>query len=548
MSNGIIPGSSRPSGNAGDSVTVANSSGEMSTSPSRTGTDGVRELDKKPMLIQHAPFQMGGFQPSSLFTNTNDVPHTSDAGLMRLYKFFDRVSRIGRQEDPMNYIRQLISDFFTDTANFKISLWDQKTEHNKSFDIPVSALGRFFYIFFDAGAVSMTPILDNPVELALYSPPSKNAEGRHIHVGYALDCEDCTWSIKYREGIKVDIAGKMSANMYKCNIPIQTHEGGAMLMKEVLKLDSFEFIGTSHVEWISRTALVTETIDRLISPPPNPSSLPDPLIPLPSTTSDSNNPTPSPKPTNSKRRQSGSAAARKRSLALAEEERKMAEAQQAVAVAAAAAAAAAAIKTVKWESQRVPISPVGSFGIPEKSMRCLELIESVAQLAPLMCFGVANNLSPLESLRQYTEQYRQQRTEETGSKTVTAGGGTIEESNGAGAGAGQQTGNPNSSPSPANHQPSTPPGAGGNGGSSSTYTGLPPIVPPTTTTAESNDEPYIHAGSLYPEAQVKSEENSNNGTNPNHPGNPNGEGVGGGGGEGTNSLKRKASASDDGHD
>lgn len=223
----------------------------------------------------------------------------------------------------------------------------------------------------------MTPVLDNPIELLLVHPSSKSMDHSvrgTKHLGYALECEDCTWSIKYRDGVKVDISGKLSANMYRFNVPAPPGEPPQL---DSLKIDSFEFIGNSHVEWICRNALITETIDRLLSPPPNEQANSvsfNEQIPL--TAASLPNPVPSPslppKGTTKGRRQSASAA-RKRSLALAEEERLKAEALQAQQQAGAAAEKHPVFKTIKWESNRIPASPVGTFGIPEKSMRCLEV-------------------------------------------------------------------------------------------------------------------------------------------------------------------------------
>ncbi|KAI8450984.1 hypothetical protein BY996DRAFT_3992582 [Phakopsora pachyrhizi] len=125
----------------------------------------------------------------------------------------------------MQYLHQMVNDYFTECAIFKISLWDQKTDQSKAFEIPIASLARFFHVFFEAGAVSMSPSLHNPVELLLVQPIIHHNPESSVrtpvgtrHLGYALECEDCTWSIKYRQGVKVDIPGKFSANMFKFGV------------------------------------------------------------------------------------------------------------------------------------------------------------------------------------------------------------------------------------------------------------------------------------------------------------------------------------------
>lgn len=199
---------------------------------------------------------------------------------------------------------------------------------------------------------------------------------------------------------------------------------------DLLKMDSFEYTGNSHIEWICRSAISCETIDRVLTGSPIFNSQPNSIshdggtgteasIPR----SAASAPTPSPStPVQAKaslkgRRQSA-ASARKKSLQQTDEERIKSEPVLPSSSTNVAAAAAPThpnstavdvnklqVRTIKWESSLIPASPVGPFGIPEKSMRCLELIEGVTQLVPLMAFGVDHNLSPTESLNQFTERY-----------------------------------------------------------------------------------------------------------------------------------------------
>ncbi|THH32168.1 hypothetical protein EUX98_g2035 [Antrodiella citrinella] len=58
------------------------------------------------------------------------------------------------------------------------------------------------------------------------------------------------------------------------------------------------------------------------------------------------------------------------------------------------------------EKAVIPAEPVNAFGIPQATMRCLELAESVAQMSPLIQFSTENKLGPLDALTQYARKLR----------------------------------------------------------------------------------------------------------------------------------------------
>ncbi|KNZ60398.1 hypothetical protein VP01_155g2 [Puccinia sorghi] len=487
------------------------------------------------------------------------------SGLLRLYKFFDQLSQVGKLEEPMSFLQQLVAEYFIDSAVFKISLWDSNSGTNKAFGwssdsyinagnkIPVASLARFFHVFFDAGATSMTTSLENPAEMLLVVPITHQHPETLVrtmigskHLGYALECESCTWSIKYKEGVKVDMVGKLSANMYKCGgLGGSAGEGGAMRSSglDVLKMDSFEYIGNSHVEWICRNSITAETIERVLAKnelgaatavdgssgttdAANAASLPAPSPP-----------TPVQGKASLKGRRQSAASARKKSVAAAaaaaEEDRIKSE----------AAADKHSLRTVKWETNTLPISPVGTFGIPEKSMRCLELIEGVAQLAPLMMFSVENNLPPLgkwrwkgytASLQEFTEQFHR-RTMSMGPAVEGPGaGGRAQEAMGqptGGSPSGSQTSRaeehkrsltygeqpPNGECFPADEQHGKPVAGNGTGtGSNLGYfiggrncEGLPPIVPPVSSSSTNNNNNNKASGT-----SSRDEHHNNNNNHP----------------------------------
>ncbi|KAF8628158.1 hypothetical protein AX17_006028 [Amanita inopinata Kibby_2008] len=68
----------------------------------------------------------------------------------------------------------------------------------------------------------------------------------------------------------------------------------------------------------------------------------------------------------------------------------------------------------RWEEPRImiersliPGEPVNAFGIPQATMRCLELAESVGQMSDLIVYSTENRLGPFEALKKFAAQIRE---------------------------------------------------------------------------------------------------------------------------------------------
>ncbi|KIP05816.1 hypothetical protein PHLGIDRAFT_107766, partial [Phlebiopsis gigantea 11061_1 CR5-6] len=55
----------------------------------------------------------------------------------------------------------------------------------------------------------------------------------------------------------------------------------------------------------------------------------------------------------------------------------------------------------------IPVEPVNAFGIPQATMRCLELAESVTQMSDLIQFSQEHNLGPREALVRFAQRIRE---------------------------------------------------------------------------------------------------------------------------------------------
>ncbi|KZT74462.1 hypothetical protein DAEQUDRAFT_807589 [Daedalea quercina L-15889] len=61
-----------------------------------------------------------------------------------------------------------------------------------------------------------------------------------------------------------------------------------------------------------------------------------------------------------------------------------------------------------------PAEPINAFGIPQATMRCLELAESVTQMGDLIQFSATQQLGPRQALARYALQLRQQMRQQQG--------------------------------------------------------------------------------------------------------------------------------------
>ncbi|KAI0285276.1 SNF2 family N-terminal domain-containing protein [Russula brevipes] len=62
---------------------------------------------------------------------------------------------------------------------------------------------------------------------------------------------------------------------------------------------------------------------------------------------------------------------------------------------------------IAYERAFIPAEPVNAFGIPQATMRCLELAESIAQMTNLILYSFDKRIGPLDALRQYAQQIRE---------------------------------------------------------------------------------------------------------------------------------------------
>ena len=90
-------------------------------------------------------------------------------GILKLLKFSDHLSHFGTNQDlrqgrrptDISYWHAFVDMFFSQKGFLKLSLWSQTEESNKSYEIPTSALARYYCSHFNSGVQSIQMIMEN---------------------------------------------------------------------------------------------------------------------------------------------------------------------------------------------------------------------------------------------------------------------------------------------------------------------------------------------------------------------------------------------------
>ncbi|KAL4082163.1 LIM-domain binding protein-domain-containing protein [Scleroderma yunnanense] len=256
-------------------------------------------------------------------------------GCMRLLQFSGQLSNESPNKHQLLFWESLVREYFTPKAIMKITLWkDNQKVEAKPLEIGVPILPRFFLVTTQSGVKSMTLSLDG-------------ARERLCTQSHAvIECVSAVWTYKYTNGYTVTLRGPLTVHVVIYPLP-QTPTSSQQLPFS-LKFEHFQFDANIHEKFI---ALESISGPRTVEPPRTPRPR--------------NNPTPSPKGGPIQQR--------------AEEDRQWDEPRTLI------------------SNASIPAEPVNAFGIPQVTMRCLELAEGVSQMTELIGFARENNMGPMGS-------------------------------------------------------------------------------------------------------------------------------------------------------
>lgn len=208
-------------------------------------------------------------------------------------------------------------------------------------EIPCSALPRFQHLNAICGVLQSALSLYQVHEFFLTTPDPSTS--RPVHVGYLLKADDATWFSRFGNGVKVDLVGALTVHLVVTGVI-----GG-------LRVESIEFASRGHEEFLAREFVATERVERMFD-----TGVPEGEDGAEAAGKAAGKKDKAKKPGASTRRRSQTKESEDAEEKEAEIKRGMDE-------------RAGWISSVSYENHMLPISPVGSFGITEMGMRCLEV-------------------------------------------------------------------------------------------------------------------------------------------------------------------------------
>ncbi|KAK7471188.1 hypothetical protein VKT23_002598 [Stygiomarasmius scandens] len=294
-------------------------------------------------------------------------------GLIRLLQFSGILANENKQKKlQLVWWNDLIREYFTPKAIMRFTLWkDNQRNEAKPFEIGVPILPRFFLVTTQSGVKSMTLTLDGARE-RLYAP------------GHAVvECVSAVWTYKYANGYTVALRGPLTVHVVLTAPPPPGTTGangpspnGAGMHPQgigggnyLLKFEDFQFDAMQHDKYIALESIMGP---RSMESPRTPRS----RHPIP----------PGPLGVNG----------------ISGDDLVGGAMMSNIGGGMGGGGGVGDDDDRKWEEPRVmiekgfiPGEPVNAFGIPQATMRCLELAESVAQMSDLIAFSSEKHLGPI---------------------------------------------------------------------------------------------------------------------------------------------------------
>ncbi|GAA6060903.1 hypothetical protein JCM10212_003937 [Sporobolomyces blumeae] len=397
--------------------------------------------------------------------------------LSRVLALTDALTFALEDENPLHSLRTVVSDYFTDAGVVKFGLYDKTAQLSKVFEIPCSAFPRFQHLNLLHGVLSSTlspsfireyrlTTSDTTLQSPSSPPPPHPSMSNlpQVHIGYLLRADEAVWASRFATGTKVDLVGTLTVHLVFKDL------GNG---QPVLRVESFEFESRGHEEWVVR-----EAMDVLNSVAPGGSNVANGTNGQVATTPAGSGGANSTATTtvvvkeeesndkvsnthsgrsstsggvnaNSTAGQRKGMTTRRRSASAREEQHEEEESNVSSSQRGEKTGGGGGDKNkpaenaqkgnggsganggegvnpgglkddVKRVTARLPETSVGSFGVTEMGMRCLEISESVAQLQDLIAFSLETNTGPIQSLARYAERRRNSFAPSTPSQHASA--------------------------------------------------------------------------------------------------------------------------------
>ncbi|KAF8554087.1 hypothetical protein OG21DRAFT_1509322 [Imleria badia] len=264
-------------------------------------------------------------------------------GLTRLLQFSGQLSNENPLKHQLSYWTGLVQEYFTPKAIMKVTLW-KDNQRNEAKPFEIGVpILPRFFLVTTQSGVKS-------MTLSLDGARERLLAQHHAIV----ECVSAVWTYKYNNGYTVTLRGPLTVHVFI--VPLTNH-AQPQQTPYTLKFEHLQFDAHTHEKFISLDGIAGQR-----------------AVETPRTPRVRNAPTPSP---------NGA------SVGQREEDRQWDEPR------------------ILIDNASIPGEPVNAFGIPQATMRCLELAESVSQMTDLIAFANETQLGPMDALSALAKKLRE---------------------------------------------------------------------------------------------------------------------------------------------
>ncbi|KAI0253041.1 LIM-domain binding protein-domain-containing protein [Lactifluus subvellereus] len=283
--------------------------------------------------------------------------------LMRVLQFSGMLAAEDQrsQKLQLSHWVNLVEEYFLTSATLKLTLWkDNQKVEAKVFEVGTPVLPRFFLVTSQSGVKSMTLSLDG-------------ARERVVGPNHAIvQCVSAMWTYRYHNGYTVTLRGPFTAHVIV--IPNAGQNGPPVQSApHLLKIDHIQFDSNLYEKHVSVDQIGGSRPDANKTPQVRHSQTPTPTVNGAGVPPQPPSQLPQPPPSQAGQR----------------DDERWEEPR------------------ITYERASIPAEPVNAFGIPQATMRCLELAESVAQMTDLMQYSRETGSGPLDTLKHFAQKVRE---------------------------------------------------------------------------------------------------------------------------------------------
>lgn len=264
-------------------------------------------------------------------------------GLVRLLQFSGVLSAENPTKHQLSHWETVVKDYFTPTAIMKFTLW-KDNQRNEAKPFEIGVpILPRFFLVTTQSGVKS-------MTLSLDGARERLLSQHHA----VVECVAAVWTYRYTNGYTVTLRGPLTVHVIL--IP-QPNAATSQTPPYSLKFDHLQFDANHHEKFIALDSVMGHRQSE------------SPKTPRVRTA-----PTPSP---------NGTVMHRMDDERIWEEPR------------------------VMIDHASIPGEPVNAFGIPQATMRCLELAESVSQMTDLITFANETKLGPMDALAKLADKLRE---------------------------------------------------------------------------------------------------------------------------------------------